>query len=74
MKKQKTNPATISTYNTIKKMRGDWGAINPITRRIENKKKNYQPPYDYYEEDDYIYADDEFEPGRVNWNEMEATP
>ena len=39
MSKRKTNP-TISTYNTIKKMRGDWGQINPITKIIPNKKKN----------------------------------
>ena len=39
MKKQKINPATISTYETIKKIRNDWGNLNPITRRIENKKK-----------------------------------
>lgn len=30
--------------------------------------------YDYYEEDDYIYANDEFEPGRPYWNEIEANP
>ena len=72
MSKRKTNP-TISTYNTIKKMRGDWGQINPVTKVIPNKKKNYIPNeydefysvddcardcFDYYEEDDYIYAED----------------
>ena len=40
MKKQRTNPTTISTYNTIKKMRGNWGQINPVTKVIPNKKKN----------------------------------
>ena len=39
MKKQKTIP-TISTYEVERKTRRDWGAISPITRRIENKKKN----------------------------------
>lgn len=52
MKKQKINPATISTYETIKKIRNDWGNLNPITRRIENKKKDYEYPDSYdYEED-----------------------
>jgi len=56
MKKQKINPSTISTYETIKKIRNDWGNLNPITRRIENKKKDYEYPdyyYDYEEEDIY---------------------
>ena len=26
--------------NYIRKQRGDWGAINPITKVIPNKKKN----------------------------------
>lgn len=70
MSKNKTNP-TISTYKTIKKMRRDWGQINPVTKIIPNKKKNYIPDEydefysmddcardcDYYEEDDYIYAE-----------------
>jgi hypothetical protein len=53
MSKRKTNP-TISIYNTIKKMRGDWGQINPITKIIPNKKKNYIPnEYDeFYSMDD----------------------
>lgn len=29
-----------SSYNAWKKMRGDWGAINPVTKVIPNKKKN----------------------------------
>jgi hypothetical protein len=72
MSKRKTNPA-ISTYRAIKKIRGDWGQINPVTKIIPNKKKNYIPDeydefysmddcardcVDYYEEDDYIYAED----------------
>lgn len=39
MKRKKT-AATISTYEVVRKQRRDWGEINPITRRIENKKKN----------------------------------
>lgn len=30
-----------STYETIRKIRGDWGSINPVTKIIPNKKKNY---------------------------------
>lgn len=50
MKNQKINPDTISTYKTIKKMRGDWGNLNPITKRIENKKKSYEYPDSYYDD------------------------
>ena len=35
-KKMETNP----TYEVVRKIRGDWGAINPVTRIIPNKKKN----------------------------------
>ena len=28
------------TYEAWKKLRNDWGAINPITKIIPNKKKN----------------------------------
>ena len=35
-----TNKTQNTTYETIKKMRGDWGAINPTTKIIPNKKKN----------------------------------
>ena len=36
MKKNNTN----TTYEVVRKMRGDWGAVNPVTRVIPNKKKN----------------------------------
>lgn len=36
MKKKETN----TTYEVVRKMRGDWGTINPITKVIPNKKKN----------------------------------
>jgi len=48
MKNQKISPDTISTYKTIKKMHGSWGNLNPITKRIESKKKNYEYPDSYY--------------------------
>ena len=40
--------------NYIRKQRGDWGAINPVTKVIPNKKRNYIPnEYDeYYSMDD----------------------
>lgn len=28
------------TYEVVKKIRGDWGAISPVTKIIPNKKKN----------------------------------
>jgi len=46
-----------STYETIRKIRGDWGNINPVTKVIPNKKKNYIPSeYDeFYSMDDCNY-------------------
>jgi len=35
-KKKETN----TTYEIVRKIRGDWGAVNPITKVIPNKKKN----------------------------------
>lgn len=70
----KKNKNTNTTYEVVRKMRGDWGNVNPVTKIIPNKKKDYFPSYDYYEEDDYIYADVDFEPGRYYWDEMEANP
>lgn len=29
-----------SNYEVIRRIRGDWGAINPVTKVIPNKKKN----------------------------------
>lgn len=57
MKNQKVNSATISTYKTISKMRGDWGNINPVTKVIRDRKREYQFPDSYYDYDDY----DEYE-------------
>lgn len=39
-KKTKASPAAISTYEVVRKMRSDWGAISPVSRVISNKKKN----------------------------------
>ena len=36
MKKNNTN----TTYEVVRKIRGDWGAVNPVTKVIPNKKKN----------------------------------
>jgi hypothetical protein len=48
----KKNKFTNSTYEVIHKMRGDWGTISPVTKIIENKKKNFKikhkgKQYDY---------------------------
>ena len=40
MKKPKANPDTISSYEVNRKIRRDFGEINPITKVIPNKKKN----------------------------------
>lgn len=37
MSKQKE---TNTTYEVVRKMRGDWGNVNPVTKVIPNKKKN----------------------------------
>ena len=68
MSKRKTNP-TISTYNTIKKMRGDWGQINPITKIIPNKKKNYIPD----EYDEFYSMDDCARDCESYWDDWEDT-
>lgn len=53
MSKKKKSIPTVSTYEIVRKMRRDWGEINPISRRIENKKKNYKEKYKGKEFDDY---------------------
>ena len=68
MSKRKTNPA-ISTYNTIKKIRGDWGQINPITKIIPNKKKNYIPD----EYDEFYSMNDCIRDCEPYWNDWEDT-
>lgn len=51
-KKKKTIPP-ISTYEVIRKQHRDWGEINPICRRIENKKKNHKEKHKGKEFDNY---------------------
>ena len=42
-----------STYHIVKKIRGDWGEVNPITKIIPNKKKNPKIKHKRKEEEDY---------------------
>lgn len=44
MAKNKKN--SNSTYEVIRKMRGDWGNVNPVTKVIPNKKHDYQIDYE----------------------------
>lgn len=39
-KNKKKNLNSNPTYEVIRKIRGDWGDINPVTKIIPNKKKN----------------------------------
>ena len=39
-KKKKPISNTDRAYEVNRKIRGDWGAISPITKIIPNKKKN----------------------------------
>lgn len=41
MKKKEINPM----YDAWRKQRGDWGAIKPITRRIDDKKHHGKIKY-----------------------------
>lgn len=50
--KKKSIPA-ISTYEVVRKMRRDWGEINPVSRRIENKKKNHKEKHKRKEFENY---------------------
>ena len=50
-KKKKPISDTDRAYEVNRKIRGDWGAISPITKIIPNKKKNQKikhkgRPYD----------------------------
>lgn len=48
MSKNKNKSENVA-YNTIKKIRGDWGNINPVTKIINNKKHEYHFPDSYYD-------------------------
>lgn len=50
MCKRKSTNAEISA-ETNRKIRGDWGAINPVTKVIPNKKKNNKPKHKKFEEE-----------------------
>ena len=39
-KKKKKNLKSNPTYEVVRKIRGDWGNINPVTKIIPNKKKS----------------------------------
>jgi hypothetical protein len=39
-KNKKKNLNSNPTYEVVRKIRGDWGDINPVTKIIPNKKKN----------------------------------
>ena len=39
-KNKKKNVSSNPTDEVVRKIRGDWGDINPVTKIIPNKKKN----------------------------------
>lgn len=39
MKKNNVSKDVQQTYETNRKIRGDWGSVNPVTKVIPNKKK-----------------------------------
>lgn len=39
-KNKKKNLSSNPTYEVVRKIRGDWGDISPVTKIIPNKKKN----------------------------------
>lgn len=48
-----------TTYEIVRKIRGDWGNVNPVTKVIPNKKKNYDFDYEReYEIESTIDLDD----------------
>ena len=66
MKKEKANKSTISTWKALKKIRNDFGNINPITKVIPNKKKNYiSDEYDEFYSMDNCARDCEY----YDWEE-----
>ena len=54
MKKKKTDISfPTPTYEAMKKIRGDWGDISPVTKILPSKKKNRKEKHrgQIYEED-----------------------
>ena len=39
-KNKKKNLNSNPTYEVVRKIRGDWNGVNPVTKIIPNKKKN----------------------------------
>lgn len=50
MSKEKS---AASTYEIWKRLRNDWGAINPVTKVIPNKKKNQKAKHKKKEVEQY---------------------
>lgn len=50
MSKKKSQNAT---YEVIRKIRNDWGSVNPVTKIIPNKKKNHKEKHKGKEFKDY---------------------
>ncbi len=45
MSKKKDKNEAANQYQVIRKIRGDWGVTNPVTKVIPNKKKNKKEKY-----------------------------
>ena len=53
MSKKKNNISDSNpTYEVVKKIRGDWGNISPVTKIIPNKKKNSKIKHKGRQDDD----------------------
>lgn len=50
MGKKKKHPMT--TVEAVRKIRGTWGNVNPVTRVIPNKKKYKRKKYKGYKEEE----------------------
>lgn len=50
--KKKPTYKSPTTYEVVRKQRGDWGLINPVTKVIPNKKKDNKPKHKGREFDD----------------------
>lgn len=52
MKKNTLKTAGEKTWEVARKIRGDWGAISPVSKIIPNKKKSSKAKrnYQYYED------------------------
>ena len=55
MSKKKKNENV--TYEVLRHMRNDWGTISPVTKIIENKKKNRK---EKHKKKEYNYDDTEY--------------